>query len=101
MEFRQFFQTRADAVKLVNFIEDSFKSHGCALFIRAKWKKTSDGLLSSEDLKEEKVVTTPLISISRYHAPDGLFHTSGANKALAHRPLMREQWFSLCSVFSV
>src|SRR5579859_6648748 len=63
MQFRQPFQARTDIVKLVNFVEDSLKSHGCALFIRAKWKRTSDGLLSSEDLKEEKVVTTPPISI--------------------------------------
>jgi hypothetical protein len=31
--------------------------------LRAKGKKTSDGLLSSEDLKEEKVITTPVVSI--------------------------------------
>jgi len=58
MQFRQPFQARTDIVKLVNFVEDSLKSHGSALFIRAKWKRTSDELLSSEDLKEEKVVTT-------------------------------------------
>ena len=63
MQFRQPFQARTDIVKLVNFVEDSLKSHGSALFIRAKWKRTSDELLSSEDLKEEKVVTTPPLSI--------------------------------------
>jgi hypothetical protein len=70
-------------VKLINFVEDSFKSHGYALFIRAKWKKTSDGLLSSEDLKEEKVVTTPPISISRYGAPAAPFALLVQTKALA------------------
>jgi hypothetical protein len=54
-----------------------------ALFIRAKWKRTSDELLSSEDLKEEKVVTTPPIIIRDINSPAGLLRTSGANKALA------------------
>ena len=74
-------------MKLVNFVEDSFKSHGCALFIRAKWKKTSDGLLSSEDLKEEKVVTTPTYQYIAIRRASRAFRTSGANKALAHRSL--------------
>ena len=51
-------------MKLVDFIQDGFKRHGCAPFIGAKEEKTSDGLLSSEDLKEEKVLTTPLTSIA-------------------------------------
>jgi hypothetical protein len=65
MLLRQSLKTSADVVKLVHFVQDSFKSHGCAPFTGAKEKKHSDGLLSSEDLKEEKVVTTPVKSISR------------------------------------
>ena len=83
MQVRQPFQTRADVMKLVNFFEDSFKSHGYALFIRAKWKKTSDGLLSSEDLKEEKVLTTPPFSIRDMPLQPGIFTASGANRLLA------------------
>ncbi len=60
-------------MKLINFVENSFKSHGYALFIRAKWEKTSDGLLSSENLKEEKVVTTPPISIRDITLQQGFF----------------------------
>jgi hypothetical protein len=65
MQFRQPFQARTDIVKLVNFVEDSLKS----LFIRAKCEKTSDELLSSEDLKEEKVITTPTYHYTRYSRP--------------------------------
>jgi len=60
---RQPFKTCAHVVKLINFVQNRFKSHDCAPFIGAKKMKTSDGLLSSEDLKEEKVVTTSLTSI--------------------------------------
>jgi hypothetical protein len=67
-------------MKLSNFVENSFKSHGYALFIQAKWNKTSDGLLSSEDLKEEKVVTTPSCTISPYSAHR--FPSSVADKGL-------------------
>lgn len=63
MVFCQSFKTCADITKLINFVQDSFKSHGLRPFAGAKWRKTSDGLLSSEDLKEEKVVTTSLPSI--------------------------------------
>ena len=63
MVFCQSFKACADITKLINFVQDSFKRHNCAPFAGAKRKKTSDGLLSSEDLKEEKVVTTSLPSI--------------------------------------
>jgi hypothetical protein len=70
-----------------------------ALFIRAKWKRTSDELLSSEDLKEEKVVTTPPLSIRDICPPAGLLRTSGASRSLAHRPLRKRAALSLCSAF--
>jgi hypothetical protein len=38
---------------------------GYTPLIGAKKRRSSDGLLSSEDLKEEKVVTTPISSISQ------------------------------------
>lgn len=65
MIFSQPFKTAAHLVELVHLIQKRFKSHDCALS-GAKEKTASDGLLSSEDLKEEKVITTPANSI--YHA---------------------------------
>jgi hypothetical protein len=49
----QSFKTCTDVVKPVNFVENRFKCHGFAPFVGAKRERTSDGLLSSEDLKEE------------------------------------------------
>ena len=65
MMLGQSFKACAHVVKLINFVQNRFKSHDGAPFIGAKRKKTSDGLLSSEDLKEEKVITNSLNSISR------------------------------------
>jgi len=36
MLLRQSLKTSADVVKLVHFVQDSFKSHGCAPFTGAK-----------------------------------------------------------------
>ena len=63
MVFCQSFKACADIPKLINFVQDGFKRHDFAPFTGAKRRKTSDGLLSSEDLKEEKVMTTPLVII--------------------------------------
>jgi hypothetical protein len=74
MVFCQSFKACADITKLINFVQDSFKRHNCAPFAGAKRRKTSDELLSSEDLKEEKVVTTSLPSIhpgKRARGPSG------------------------------
>jgi hypothetical protein len=62
---RKPFKTRAHVVKLVDFIENRFKSHDMPLSLGLRREETSDGLLSSEDLKEGKVVTT---SLTVYHA---------------------------------
>jgi len=42
--------------------------------IGAKKEETSDGLLSSEDLKEEKVVTTSVDSVSCHSSKPTLPH---------------------------
>jgi hypothetical protein len=85
MVFCQSFKACADVTKLVNFIQDSFKSHGCAPFTGAKRKKTSDELLSSEDLKEEKVITTPLKSIPRGRRPSSPVLSLAAHGCLSIR----------------
>lgn len=58
---RQPLKTRADIMELIDFIEDCFENHG---FTPLAEKPKMGGLqmawLRSEDLKEEKVVTTPL-----------------------------------------
>ena len=59
MVFRESLNAIASQIELVDFRHNRFESHGSASFSEAKGWKTSDGLLSSEDLKEEKVGTTP------------------------------------------
>ena len=55
MLLRQSFETCTDIVKLVNFVQNCFESHGlCPFLLGLRGRKTSDGLLSSEDLKEGK-----------------------------------------------
>ncbi len=54
MKLRQFLKTCADAMKLVNFVQNRFKSHGCAPFMGLKGRELQMDCLASEDLKEEK-----------------------------------------------
>jgi hypothetical protein len=89
MVFCQSFKACADIPKLINFVQDGFKRHDFAPFTGAKRRKTSDGLLSSEDLKEEKVVTTSLPSIhpgKRARGPSGRSDDE-FNHNLAHQRL--------------
>jgi len=60
--FRQSLKTRADVVELIDFVENRFKSHGYTALWRKqpKVRELQMDWLRSEDLKEEKVVTTPL-----------------------------------------
>ncbi len=64
MLLRQSFQTSTHTVELIDFAQDRFKGHGTPL---SRNKTKMGGLqmdwLRSEDLKEEKVVTTPVITI--------------------------------------
>ena len=66
MVFGQSLNAITSPVKLVNFGHDRFKSHGSASFGEAKEGDTSDGLLSSENLKEEKGRNRPRKQV--YHA---------------------------------
>ena len=61
MLLRQCLETRADVVELIDFAQDRMKRHGLtALSLeRLKMGKLQMDWLRSEDLKEEKVVTTP------------------------------------------
>jgi hypothetical protein len=63
MLLRQSFKTRADALELVDFIQDRFKNHGYTRSLAEKPKMGGLQMdwLRSEDLKEEKVVTTPAL----------------------------------------
>ena len=65
MLLRKSLKTLADIMELLNFVQDRFESHGLPSFTGAKKRRSSDGLLSSEDLKEEKLATTPMNSISQ------------------------------------
>jgi hypothetical protein len=62
MLLRQTLKTCADIVELVDFVKDRFKTHGyTALSMRSlRMGGLQMDWLRSEDLKEEKVVTTPL-----------------------------------------
>jgi hypothetical protein len=58
---RQCLKTRADVAELIDFAQDRFKRHGhTALLLKnLRWEDVRWTGLRSEDLKEEKLVTTP------------------------------------------
>jgi hypothetical protein len=61
MFFRQSLKAHADAMELIDFVQDGFKRHG---HTPLSHKKPKMGGLQmdwhrSEDLKEEKVITAP------------------------------------------
>ena len=53
-------------MELLDLVQDSFKSHGYTALSQGKPKmgELQMDWLSSEDLKEEKVVTAPLVIIA-------------------------------------
>jgi hypothetical protein len=60
MLLRQSLKARADVLELVDFVQDRFKNHGhTSLAEKPKMGRLQMDWLRSEDLKEEKVVTTP------------------------------------------
>jgi hypothetical protein len=65
---RQSLKTCADILELVNFVQDRCKNHGYTALSQKNQKPKMGGLqmdwLRSEDLKEEKVITTPLVVIA-------------------------------------
>jgi hypothetical protein len=62
MLVRQPLKTRADIVQLFDFVQDRFKKHDRTALSEDKPKREELQMdwLRSEDLKEEKVVTTSL-----------------------------------------
>jgi hypothetical protein len=61
MSFRQCLKTYADFVELIDFAQDRLKRHGhTSIAETPKVGELQMDWLRSEDLKEEKVVTTPL-----------------------------------------
>jgi hypothetical protein len=63
---RQSFYTVTCQIQLINFSHNRFKSHESPLLLEAKEERTSDGLLSSENLKEDKKRRRPCYL--HYHA---------------------------------
>ena len=61
MLFRQRLKTGTDAVELIDFAQDRLKRHGAhrSLAERPKVGELQMDWLRAEDLKEEKVLTTP------------------------------------------
>jgi hypothetical protein len=60
MSVRQSLKTRTDIVELIDFAQDRFEKHGhTSLAAKPKVGELQMDWLRSEDLKEEKVVTTP------------------------------------------
>jgi hypothetical protein len=58
--FRQSLKSRADVVELIDFAQDRLKRHAHTAFSGTpKVGELQMDWLRSEDLKEEKVVTTP------------------------------------------
>ena len=56
-------QALANSVEMSNLLRDQVKSHIYAPFMGLRETRNSDGLLRSEDLKEEKEGNRPLNSI--------------------------------------
>jgi hypothetical protein len=66
MSFRQCLKPRTDVLKVINFAQDRLKRHGyTGLSEKPKMGELQMDWLRSEDLKEEKVVTTPAATVSR------------------------------------
>jgi hypothetical protein len=67
MLLRQCFKTRTDLVELIDFAQDRLKGHEHTALSqkRLRWEKLQMDWLRSEDLKEEKVETTPAPTVPR------------------------------------
>jgi len=65
---RQRLETDADIVELIDFAQDRLKRHGHTALSQETPKvgELQMDWLRSEDLKEEKVITTPAATISRH-----------------------------------
>jgi hypothetical protein len=62
MLLSQPFKPRADAVKLIDFVQNRCKGHAyTSLDEKPKRGELQMDWLRSEDLKEEKVITAPLV----------------------------------------
>ena len=70
MLLRQCLKTRTDILQLIDFAQDRLKRHGYTALSLKKPKvgELQMDWLRSEDLKEEKVVTTPAATIPRQKA---------------------------------
>jgi hypothetical protein len=65
MLLSQSLKSSADVVELIDFVQNRFKSHGyTALAEKPKRGELQMDWLRSEDLKEEKVVTTSTVIVS-------------------------------------
>jgi hypothetical protein len=64
--FRQSVKTRADLMELLDFVQNRYKGQGYTTLSQGKPKmgELQMDWLSSEDLKEEKVVTAPALIIA-------------------------------------
>jgi hypothetical protein len=69
MLVRQCLKTRADVLELIDFAQDRLKRHGYTSLDEepSRWVNFRWTGLRSEDLKEEKVVTTP----GHHNTPEG------------------------------
>ncbi len=66
MLVRQSLKPRADTVELIDFAQDRCKRHGQTAFLaeKPKVRELQMDWLRSEDLKEEKDVTAPIVIIA-------------------------------------
>jgi hypothetical protein len=66
MLVRQSLKPRADTVELIDFAQDCCKRHGQTAFLaeKPKVRELQINWLRSEDLKEEKDVTAPVVIIA-------------------------------------
>jgi hypothetical protein len=85
MSFRQCLKPSTDVLKVINFAQDRLKRHGyTGLSEKPKMGELQMDWLRSEDLKEEKVVTTP---VPLYHGRKQLACSNRpANRLQPHPP---------------
>ena len=67
-------KTRADVIELFDFVQDRFKKHERTALLQdnLRWGELQMDWLSTEDLKEEKVVTTslPIVAVTKNFDPN-------------------------------
>ena len=78
-------KTRADVIELFDFVQDRFKEHERTALLQdnLRWGELQMDWLRTEDLKEEKVVTTslPIVAVTKNFDPNRSEHAADFSKS--------------------